>query len=273
MIDLNHILLFVAVVSPLILLVRIARLRNPRNHGWRIAALTVLAGSALAWFLAPALAGYVGGILWSFLLLIPSISDRKIEELILARRLADGRRLAVVRHLLHPWADSPYRPALFHILEQARAGRLDRALDQLSVEREATTPAARFAAALTFALTENWPGLVQWCRRDLSVTANPAVLALYFRALGETGDLEDLVLLLNSRAEIREPRLTIDLPWIWDLALVLAFCGKTDALVRLLNEDLRDTPPEEKEFWLATAELTGGHEGAGRERLERSTLR
>ena len=49
MIDLNHILLFVAVVSPLILLARIGRLRNPQNHGWRIAALIVLASCGATW--------------------------------------------------------------------------------------------------------------------------------------------------------------------------------------------------------------------------------
>ncbi len=271
MIDLNHILLFIAVVSPLILLMRIARFGNPRNHGWRIAAIIVLLGCAAAWFVAPAIAGFVGGILWCLLLLIPSLADRKIEEFYLVRRFSEARRLAVVRHVLHPWKDSPYRPVLFRILEQASAGRLDRALDQLAVERDEKTPGGRFAAALTFALTENWPGLVQWCRRDFSVTANPGVLALYFRALGETAELDDLVLLLTSRAEIREPRLTIDLPWLSNLALVLAFCGKTGALVRLFEQELRQTPPEEREFWLATAELSG-RQAAARDRLERLRL-
>jgi hypothetical protein len=71
LIDLNHILLFVAVVSPLILLARIARLRNPQNHGWRIAALIVLAGCVAAWLVLPAVAGIISGILWCLLLLIP----------------------------------------------------------------------------------------------------------------------------------------------------------------------------------------------------------
>ena len=194
MIDLNHILLFVAVVSPLILLARIARLRNPQNHGWRIAALIVLTGCVAAWLVVPAVAGIISGILWCLLLLIPSLSDRKIEDLLLARRFSDARRLAVVRRALHPWEDSPYRPALLRCLEQASAGRLDLALDRLAIERDEITPAGRYAAALTFALTENWPGLVRWCQRDLSVIANPAILALYFHALGETGALDDLVL-------------------------------------------------------------------------------
>ena len=42
------------------------------------------------------------------------------------------------------------------------------------------------ATALTFALTENWAGLVQWCRRDPSLTSDLAVYPLYLRALGET---------------------------------------------------------------------------------------
>ena len=272
LIDLNHILLFIAVVSPLILLVRIARLRNPRNHGWRIAAVIVLAGCAAAWLVVPAIAGFVGGILWCLLLLIPSLAERKIEDLLLARRWADARRLAIFRRTLHPWEDSPYRPVALRSLEQASAGRLDLALDQLAIERDEITPAGRFATALTFALTENWPGLVQWCRRDLSVTASPAVLALYFRALGETGALDDLVLLLRSRAETREPRLTIDLPWISNLALMLAFSGKTNSLVRLLEGDLRRMPLDQQQFWLATAELAEGRRDAAGARLNRVRL-
>jgi rhomboid protease GluP len=272
LIDLNHILLFIALVSPAILLFRIARLRNPRNHGWRVAAVVVLAGCGVVWLIAPSGAGYIGGVLWLFLLLLPSLSDRKIEALYLARRFADARRLSIVRHILHPWKDSPFNPKLFLALEQASAGRIDLALDTVALERDAKTPAGRFAAALTFSLTENWTGLVQWCRRDLSLVGNPAILALYFRALGETGELDDLVLLFASRAQDREPRLTIDLPWAWDLALVCAFCGKTGPLVRLFAGDLRDTPAVEKEFWLATAELSEGRSAAGRDRLERLRL-
>ncbi len=272
MIDLNHILLFIAVVSPLILLVRVARLRNPRNHGWRIAALIVLLGSTASWLILPSVAGFIGGILWSLLLLVPSLSERKIEDLLLARRFSDARRFAVVRRGLHPWEDSPYRPNLIRCLEQASAGELDRALDRLALERDGTTPAGHYAAALTFALTENWPGMVQWCQRDFSVTANPAVLALYFRALGETGALDDLVLLLASHAEAREPRLTIDLPWLSNLATVVAFCGETGTLVRLLEIDLRRIPIDQQQYWLATAELVAGRNDAANARLTRLRL-
>lgn len=102
MIDLNHILLFIALASPSILLARIWRLRNARNRGWQIAAVVVLAGSGLAWFLVPSLAGFIGGTLWCLLLLVPSVLERKIDELLLAQRGTAAWRLALVRRILHP---------------------------------------------------------------------------------------------------------------------------------------------------------------------------
>lgn len=268
MIDLNHILLFIAVVSPLILLGRIRRLRDPRNRGWHMAAIIVLAGCAASWFLVPRIAGFVGSIFWCLLLLIPSLTERKIEELLLAHRWSQARQLSVIRTILHPWEDSPYRPKVLRALELAGAGRFDSALDQLAVQRNHLTPAGRFAAALTFTLTENWAGLLQWCRRDLSLTANPALRALFFRALGETGELDDLVLHLRAREEMREPRLTIDRPWISDLALTAAFAGEIDSFVRLTATDLLRLPSDQHHFWLATAELSAGKRDAGLARLQ-----
>ena len=269
MIDLNHILLFIAIVSPLILLARIARLRNPRNHGWSIAAVIVLAGSALSWWFIPSIAGFVGGTFWCLLLLIPSVSEQKIDDLILAQRFAPARRLALMRRILHPWEDSPHRPSLLGCLELASDGHLDRALDQLAREREESTPAGCFATAMTFALTENWSGLVHWCRRDLSVTANPAVFSLYLRALGETGALDDLVRQLASRNESWEPRLTNNSLSRFNLAMVLAFCGRPKDVDTLVAGALQQMSFELREFWLATAELVAGNRRAALDRLEK----
>ncbi|CAN5416824.1 hypothetical protein BH20VER3_BH20VER3_04270 [soil metagenome] len=269
MIDLNHILLFLAVVSPLILLVRIARMRDPRNQGWGIAALIVLAGCGLAWLAAPTVAGFIGGVFWFLLLVLPSLAERKIAAWVLVQRPSEARRLALVRRTLHPWEDSPYRPSLLRSLEQAKAGRLDLALDQLAAERAAATPAGRFATALTFALTENWLGLVQWCQRDLAVTNNPALLSLYCRALGEVGAQSEQVLLLTAQAEARETRLTTDLSQVFNLVLGAAFAGQKNELVRLLEGDMRRLPAEQQQFWLATAEMQEGDTGPARERLQR----
>jgi len=269
LIDLNHILLFIAIVSPLILLARIARLRNPRNHGWRIAAVIVLAGSAVSWFFLRPVAGFIGVTLWCLLLVVPSVAERRIDELLLARRFAWARRVAVVRRMLHPWEDSPHRASLLRDLELASTGRLDLALDRLAQERAENTPAGRYATALTFALTENWPGLLQWCRRDFAVTANPAVLSLYFRALGETGARDDLVLQFASHNGGREASPAPDRVLSVNLAIVLAFCGRTNDFVRLMEGDLSPLPRASQQFWRATAELAEGKREVAIERLER----
>lgn len=268
MIDLNHILLFIAIVSPLILLVRIARLRNARNRGWRIASLIVLSATLLAWLALPGIAGFIGGICWALLLLVPSLTERRIDDWLLTGRLADARRGSVVRRILHPWDDTPYRATLFRSLERAHAGQLDRALDQLATERSAVTPAGRFATALTYALTENWPGLVQWCRRDLSVTENPAILSLFLRGLGETGGVDDLVLVLSARPAGQRGRLPLESRALFDLALGLAFAGQVPGLVRLFATNLASLPRDQQQFWLGTAELVAGKVDAAQARLD-----
>ncbi|MGH8092200.1 MAG: rhomboid family intramembrane serine protease [Chthoniobacterales bacterium] len=269
MIDLNHILLFIAIASPLILLVRIARLRNPRNHGWRIAASVVLAICAIAWFFAPSLAGYVGGTFWCLLLVIPSLAERQIDDALLGQHFARARQIAIVRQILHPWNDSPHRPSIVRCLELAANGRLDLALDQLAAERTEPTPSGRFASALTFALTENWAGLVQWCRRDLSVVTNPAVDSLYLRGLGEIGALDDLVFEVAARTAGQEPDFVLRSLSGFNLALVLAFSGRTALLVRLFRERLGQMAAERQQFWIATAEWAAGKHELARPGLEK----
>jgi rhomboid protease GluP len=268
LIDLNHILLFIAIVSPLILLARLSRMRTGRQRGWKIAAAIVLGGAGFSWALVPSLAGFVGGTLWGLLLLLPSIAERSIDALLLEKRFGRARNLAVVRRIFHPWDDSPYRPSLLRCLELARAGRMNAALDQLATERSDGTLAGRFATALTFAFTENWPGLVQWCRRDISVTAEPAIRTLYLRALGETAALDELVCQFAARNQSPESRLTNSPQFAIDLAYVLAFCGRTRDLVRLLERDLAKLARDHQQFWIATAELAEGNTSAAIHRLE-----
>ena len=146
---------------------------------------------------------------------------------------------------------------------------MNAALDQLATERSDATSAGRFATALTFAFTENWPGLVPWCRRDISVTAEPAVRTLYLRALGETGALDDLVWQFAARTQSPESRLTNSPQFALDLACLLAFCGRTGELVRLLERDLAKLARDHQQFWIATAELAEGQTSRAIHRLEK----
>src|SRR5437667_11102967 len=79
-VDLNHIFLFLAVISPLVVLARAWR-PGPLYRGWRIAALVVLIISVVAWILTPRAAGYIVVLSWMVVLFLSAIVYRKMNEL------------------------------------------------------------------------------------------------------------------------------------------------------------------------------------------------
>ncbi|OLC27721.1 MAG: hypothetical protein AUH91_02380 [Verrucomicrobia bacterium 13_1_40CM_4_54_4] len=114
--DLNHIFLFLAVVSPLLVLARTWR-PGGTCHGWRIAALVVLAITGVAWILFRPAAGYIGGGAWFALLFLPAIGLRKMTELAAQGNYRSAKRLAAALQILHPTAESREQVRLFRHLE------------------------------------------------------------------------------------------------------------------------------------------------------------
>jgi membrane associated rhomboid family serine protease len=100
-VNLNHIFLFIAVISSLLVLARAWRPSAP-YRGWRIAALTVLAITCVAWLFWRGAAGYIGGGAWFVLLFVPAIGLRKMTELAAQRNYRSARKLAAALQILHP---------------------------------------------------------------------------------------------------------------------------------------------------------------------------
>ena len=116
MVDLNHIFLFIAVISPLLVLARAWR-PGGTHRGWRIAALVVLAITAASWVVFRQQAGYIGGSVWFALLFVPAIGLRKVTELAAQDRYRSARRLATALQILHPSAELREHVAFFRVLE------------------------------------------------------------------------------------------------------------------------------------------------------------
>jgi membrane associated rhomboid family serine protease len=114
--DLNHILLFIAAISPLLVLARAWR-PGGASRGWRVAALIVLAITTVFWILSPNRAGYIGGGAWLALLFIPAIGLRKVAELFAQQRYKPARRIAVLLQVLHPTAELRRQIQLLRTLE------------------------------------------------------------------------------------------------------------------------------------------------------------
>jgi len=115
-VDLNHIFLFLAVISPLVVLARAWRPGAP-YHGWRIAAVVVLIITAVAWMLVPRAAGYIGGLAWIVLLLLPAIGLRKMTELAARGAYRSAAKLGRILQILHPSAELRDQVRLFQRLE------------------------------------------------------------------------------------------------------------------------------------------------------------
>ena len=114
--NLNHIFLFLAIVSPLLVLARAWRPSSP-YHSWRLAALVVLAVTAVAWLLWPGVSGYVGGAAWFLLLFLPAIGWRKITQLAAQGDYKSAERLGAALQILHPTAELREQVRLFRHLK------------------------------------------------------------------------------------------------------------------------------------------------------------
>ena len=120
--ELNHIFLFLAVVSPLLVLARAGRPGGP-YRGWRIAALVVLAITGIAWIFFRAAAGYIGGGAWFALLFLPAIGLRKMTQFAAQGDYKSARKLGVALQILHPSAELRGQVQVFRHLESHQNDR------------------------------------------------------------------------------------------------------------------------------------------------------
>jgi membrane associated rhomboid family serine protease len=130
---LNHILLFLAIVSPLMVLARAWRPGTP-YHGWRGAALVVLTTTGVAWFLWPNVAGYIGGGAWFFLLFLAAIGLRRMTQLAARGYYQSAANLGAALQILHPSRELREQVQLFRHLESNPALRTN--LRSIPTDRE-----------------------------------------------------------------------------------------------------------------------------------------
>jgi membrane associated rhomboid family serine protease len=115
-VDLNHIFLFLAVISSLLVLARAWRFTAPyRASG--IAAVAVLAITGIAWLFWRSAAGYVGGSAWFVLLFVPAIGLRQMTELAARGNYRSARKLGMALQILHPTSELRDQVQLLRRLE------------------------------------------------------------------------------------------------------------------------------------------------------------
>jgi rhomboid protease GluP len=268
-IDLNHILLFIACISPLVMLAQTLR-RGGLYRSWRLASFAVLLVTGVSWLVNSSTAGFVGGGAWLALLVLPATGVRKISELASHQRYGAARRLSRPLRFLHPSGALRLQEELFRGLELAQAGNFSEALAVLGPLRNNQTNVGRQATAQSFRLRGEWSQLVGWIRSEVPAPSRRndfALMPLYLRALGESGMREEMVLEFGSMLASTSPSQQPAWSYHASLRTVLAFCGRLgvradSTAMRRLLEDLR-------EFWVGTGELAAGEISSGRLRLEK----
>ena len=273
MIDLNHILLFIACISPLIMLGQTLR-RGGKFRAWRIAAVAVLLVTAGAWLIDRDAAGFVGGGAWLVLLLLPAIALKKIAELASHERYGAASRWTLLLRFIHPAAELAPQARLFQALAMAQRGSSSQALALLDALRNNQTSAGRQATAQSFRLHGEWTNLVGWVRSEVPPEirrADFSLMAIYLRALGEVGARDELVLEFATMLS-RDGRPGQPAAFSQSCrSIVLAFAGRLEAHQ---NEPaIQKLPPPLREFWIATSEFASGKSLAARARLEKLQAR
>ena len=114
MIELNHILLFLAFISPVSVLLRAAR--SEAALSWRVSAWIVLTITAVSWIFFRHQAGYIGAGAWLILLFLPAMGLKRVAELAAHHRFAAARRLGKWLLIIHPSADLRRQLEIFDAL-------------------------------------------------------------------------------------------------------------------------------------------------------------
>src|ERR1700730_17213216 len=100
MLDLNHIFLFIAVVSPLAVLARAWR-PGGTYRSWRIASVIVLDINGVGWLFFADIAGFIGGGAWFAFLFLPAVGLHRVAELATQQRYGGAAKIAKGLLLLH----------------------------------------------------------------------------------------------------------------------------------------------------------------------------
>lgn len=260
----NTLLIQIVCLSCLLLVLQARRI----PQGWVIVAIGILLILAGMYFLLPHWAGWVSGGLWVVFIGIPLFGYGSVNRLVSQERFRQARRLALWIRWLHPIDGMMEYPDLLHGLELGQQGKFDEAMQLFEHYRTTNSEIGRSARGLLYRMGARWQDAIAWIESlpEKVIFGDLSVSLLYLRALGETGDLNQL-LLATDRFE-RSFRRWSDTPTLTlGRMFALAFCGQTDEVRQLFEGPLSGYATNIRQYWLATAELAAGDREFARQHL------
>jgi hypothetical protein len=202
------------------------------------------------------------------LIFVPSYLFRRADTHEQAGEYEKVRDLYQPLRWLHPFLNWKQVDDLLAVSILLRDGHWDKAADQLVRIRTRYPHLEAWSYMQQFYMRADWPALRQWVEANLppdKLRRDLTTLLLYLRSLGETGDLDKLLVDFGQyrNAIERSPQLR-DQAYMY----VLAFTGRLELLERLVKGEPATLPAHITPPWLASAEQAAGKLEAAQARLE-----
>jgi rhomboid protease GluP len=222
-------------------------------------AFIVVLGTVLIVFL-PAWSGLIVGLAFAAFVAAPIWLGRQAMQAHMAGNVPKAARFAKIAALLHPSEAQRRNSDILSALARGAAGDTT-AMAELA---EKQGPGARSYVELHAAVERgDWAAALRHTRAIPARNAEVATAEV--RALGELGQLDDMVDALMRATEGRMATTTHTLPVLF----TLAFAGRFEAVRNLLETRLSTLDLDTKTYWAAVADLAAGNvTGKGRVALE-----
>lgn len=268
--NLNQLLVWFVICICIVLLIRALLFRQKK--GWLIVYGLILGVTVMMSYLAPTIAGYLGGSLWGIFVFLPLVGFLKINQMVDEQRYAAAYRLATYLRWVHPGDGWLEQPDILKALEMGKQGEIPQAFQILNRYPSVSTKASRRATVLLYAMEARWEELLVWLMVNLpeKLLLQDGDLTIYYlRALGETGDVNGLLRVIkDGEKQLEKSGNTINLNLAYLYAL--AFTGEIRFVQKLFDGHLAVYSQRFRDFWLATTQMAAGNITVARQQL--STL-
>lgn len=255
--DLNHMLIWTVGAGCVISLLQLVG----RKGSSRIIA-TILAVLAILLFGLwgfPESAGYLSGVLFFIVLLIPSWGGVLLHHLMGQRRFRSACLVAQVMKWLRPTAEGRHLPNLIHAMALMKSGGSDeRTTAHLLSLMDNGAPVGDLARVLYTRHQWAWQEFLDWANLQVPrhrIFSDPNLADTYLQALGETGQRDELLL---RGIEVARTSHFGEMEMNLLRMKAAAFCGDEFVVAQFLSGSLRVLPDELKRFWRATAVHVAG---------------
>ncbi len=253
--DLNRIALWFAAIPALTLFWR--SLRGPRRSlDWLVVSVIVLLSAALGWVFFRDGAGFVATALLLLLFVIPASLSNSAARASERQRYGRAHVLSRLASVLHPVERWRVTPRVYRAFQLAQAGQVGEAEALLQILARGDGEAASTAAAHRLRILARWRELKSLGERQglLALRAQPTLMMLYLRALGELGYVDDLARFMLAQEAV------LAATGLQDQALLylFSFTGQRELTDQVLSSKGHDYSVETRDFWLAIASQSAG---------------